>query len=206
MIKGFTNKALVIYPLPDDYFGRGRSYEGHLNTAARKLRDYLRMCGISYDCFATDDIARNTKESPDRWVLTLGSGDMHFVSTNCEGMDLDFSQGVKYPDMYKESLQKYPNVKGASIDNRFESILKRDAMVRRKILKDYKLVFIFNQPKSPAMRITPKADSGVLNILIDNTNFLAQCYMSDMSVSPVDILGIPNGNAPAYEWEVDKSV
>ena len=69
-------------------------------------------------------------------------------------------------------------------------------------MKTYQMVVLFKQPKSPAMRITTKAESGVLYMEIDNTTFISKCFMSDMEVDPISLLGIPNGNMPAYEWEV----
>jgi hypothetical protein len=202
MLYGFTRNALVVYPFMDDYSGRSSGYVDHVNRAASNLHTYLRNCSITYDCFATDDVARAVRQVPDRWLLTLNGGDMHFVKTNCEGMDLDFSNGVKYPDVYTATAERFPIERGASIDNRFEAILKRDAKARREIEKKYSLTIMFNQPKSPAMKLTPKAESGRLLILIDNTTFIAKCYMSDMLMDPIDLLGIPNANAPVYEWEV----
>lgn len=205
MIRGYTREALVVYPSYEDYVGRSRNYEIHIDKAASKVKEYLEKCGIRYQCFATDDVANLCEVVPDDWVLTLGSGDMFFAKTNCKGMDRDFSRAVKHPEIYKECLEKYPPARGQSLDGRFETMLLRDAKAKREIVKKYSLVILFNQPKSPAIKLTPKKDSGKLYILIDNTNFLAKCYISDMEVNPIDILGIPNGNAPVYEWEVENA-
>ena len=205
MIEGFTRTALVVYPSFEDYTGRSSAYEKHLDDAAKKIKDYLNMCNIRYQCFATDDVAQACEVVPDDWLLTLGSGDMFFAKTYCKGMDKDFSKAIKFPEIYKACNERYPVVKGLSIDGRFESMLQRDAKARRDIVKEYKIVVLFNQPKSPAIKLIPKKDSGKLYIFIDNTNFLAKCFMSDMEINPIDILGVPNGNAPVYEWEVDNA-
>ena len=202
MIQGFTAHALVIYPFIADYRGRGSRYFMHMNAAATNLQKYLRKNNISYDCYITDDVARECTVQPDRWLQTLNPGDMFFVKRNCEGMDGSFTNTVEFADTWESVGQAYPNERGVSIDRRFELVLKRDTKARREIMKTYQMVILFKQPKSPAMRITTKAGSGVLYVEIDNTTFITKCYMSDMEVDPISILGIPNGNMPAYEWEV----
>lgn len=202
MIQGFTSHALVIYPLIADYRGRGSRYFLHLNNAAINLQKYLQSNGVTYDCFITDDVARESSVQPDRWLQTLNAGDMFFVKRNCKGMDGSFTNVVEYPDIWEHVNTSYPNERGVSVDRRFELVLKRDSKARREIMKTYRMVVLFKQPKSPAMRITTKAESGVLYMEIDNTTFIARCFMSDMEIDPISILGIPNGNMPAYEWEV----
>lgn len=202
MIRGFTSHALVIYPLIEDYQGRGSRYCLHLNNAAANLQKYLHNNDVMYDCFITDDVARECAVQPDRWLQTLNAGDMFFVKRNCEGMNGSFTNVVEFPDIWEQVSASYPNERGASVDRRFEKVLKRDSKARREIMKTYRMVVLFKQPKSPAMRITTKAESGILYMEIDNTTFMAKCFMSDMEIDPISLLDIPNGNMPAYEWEV----
>lgn len=42
MIRGFVREALVVYPLWEDYFGRSREYQSHLNKAADNVKEYLK--------------------------------------------------------------------------------------------------------------------------------------------------------------------
>ena len=77
MIQGFTSHALVIYPLLMDYRGRGSRYFLHLNAAATNLQKYLRKNNITYDCFITDDAARESTVQPDRWLQTLNAGEVN---------------------------------------------------------------------------------------------------------------------------------
>ena len=89
-----------------------------------------------------------------------------------------------------------------SVERRFEITLKRESSARTMITKRYKFVIYVKQSKMPAIRVTPKAGSGILYLEITNVNFLATCYMSDMKMDVSDILGVKNGNMPVYEWEV----
>ena len=166
------------------------------------MQKYLRKNNITYDCFITDDAARESTVQPDRWLQTLNAGDMFFVKRNCVGMDGSFTNVIEFPEIWESVSVAYPNERGVSADRRFELVLKRDSKARREIMKTYQMVVLFKQPKSPAMRITTKAESGVLYMEIDNTTFISKCFMSDMEVDPISLLGIPNGNMPAYEWEV----
>lgn len=202
MIKGFTRSALIMYPTYDDFSDRSFDHKWHMDLAADKIHSYLRECNIESACFATDDVARELRDVPDKWVITLSGGDQHFVEVNCDGMNMDFSKCLKYPEIYKVTAEKYPLEKGSTPEGRFDVILNRDSKAKREIVKEFNLVLQIGTGKGAAMKLTPKAGSGKLYILIDNTSFLAKCYMSDMEINPIDILGIPNGNAPVYEWEV----
>lgn len=203
MLQGFDNKALVIYPLADDYYSKGLQYENHIRISALNVQKYLKLNNVYYDCFVTDDIAREIRVSPDRWVATLNQGDMFFVKNNCEDMFVDFANVVTNADVIKSTQDKYPNERGLGVERRFELVLKRDSMARREILKTYKIVILFKQPKSPAMRFVAKPGSGIMYIEIDNSSFLAKCFMSDTLMDTTELLGIKNGYMPAYEWEVN---
>lgn len=202
MIKGFTREALVLYPYWDDYTGRGSGYYEHINRASANVKKYLNDCGIKTASFITDDTARDIKTVPDIWLQTLGSGDMFFAKQYCDGMDGDFQNIVVKQEVTQSMLKKYPNVKGMSIDSRFELLLKRDLAARRQIMKEYKLLVLFN----PTLRYIPKAGNNILAIMIENSSFVAKTFISDMEDNAIDLLGIRNGNMPVYEWEVDNYV
>lgn len=203
MIQGFTSNALVIYPLADDYHGRGSQYFLHMNAAATNLQKYLKLNNITYDCFITDDVAKEVVVTPDRWISTLNQGDLFFVKNNCEGMDKPFGTVITNDDVIKTTLTKYPTERGLSVERRFEQVLKRDAMARRELVKLYKMVVLFKQPKSPTIRYTVKPGSGLMYIEIDNSTFLVKCYMSDTEVGATELLEVKNGFMPMYEWEVE---
>ena len=202
MITGFTREALVIMPLIEDYADKSMNYHCHIVESVRRIKKYLNACNITMDAFFTDDVMRDVNVEPDRWLITLNQGDTYFVKRNCKGMDALFTNRKTFDDMYADAAAKYPLEQGSSADKRFETILKRDAYTRRSILKTYKMVILFKQPKTPAMRINPKKGSGVLLVEVDNTTFTATCYIGDMQADAFDILGIANGSAPVYEWEV----
>lgn len=203
MIQGFTQNALVIYPLIGDYQGRGQNYLSHIQAASRNVKNYLEKNGITADNFITDDVALDISTSPSRWISTLSQGDLFFAKNNCVGMSRSFTNMIDFPDINQQMLAKYPNIKGASMERRYELVLKRDSAARREILKRYNLVILFKQPKSPTMRVMPKKESGIMYIEIDNTTFMATCYISDMKIGATELLGIKNGFMPAYDWEVD---
>uniref|UniRef100_UPI00402890C8 hypothetical protein n=1 Tax=Gemmiger formicilis TaxID=745368 RepID=UPI00402890C8 len=85
MITGFTNHALIVFPDEEVFEGRSHSYNGKLLKTTQVLREYLNLCEITMDCFATDSVAVDQHVRVDRWIGTLGQGDMFFVKNNCEG-------------------------------------------------------------------------------------------------------------------------
>lgn len=203
MIEGFTKHALVVYPHSTDYVGKNYDYKNNMDMSTRKLHTYLDKCGITYDCFITDDVARTVKEAPDRWVRSLLGGDMFFVKRNCVGFDREFKNEVTFDEIYSAVAEAVPVARGISTEARFERIITRDEKARKEICKKYNMIVLFKQGSNPAIKYTPKANSNVLYIEIDNTTFVAKCYMSNMVVDNIDILGFGNANMPVYEWEVD---
>lgn len=202
MIQGFARTALVLYPYWEDYSGRSSSYYNHINKAAENIKKYMNACGIKTVSFITDDAARDIRTTPDIWIQTLGSGDMFFAKQYCAGMDVDFHNVEVKKEVSQEMLKKYPNVKGASVDSRFEMMLKRDTAARRQIMKEYNLLVLFN----PTLKYAPKEGSNKLAVVIENSSFIPKTYISDMEENAIDLLGIKNGNMPVYEWEVETIV
>lgn len=202
MIKGFTRNAIVMFPYYDDYEGRGSSYTNKMERAASKLKQYLNVCDITYDCFNTDEVATLLRTEPDRWVSTLNQGDSFFVKQNCEGSVFNTRNMVYHEDVYLETAARFPIDRGTGEERRFELILKRDSKAKRDIAKKYKLVVLFKASSKTMFKYTPKAGSGILYLEIDAFNFIPKCWMSDTAMDVIEILGVPNGNAPVYEWEV----
>lgn len=203
MISGFSDSAVIIYPYYEDYGDKGASYKEHIHRGSDILISYLRKCGIKADCFVTDDVARMVPASPSRWLHTLNRGDMFFARNNCDGMDMEFEPSVVFEDVYDATAEKFPIPVKASVDRRFEVMLKRDGMARRLIMKKYKMVFGFRQPKNDSVRFKTKPNSGILYTEIDNTSFRVNSWMGDMSMDTTDLFGVKNAYMPLYEWEVD---
>lgn len=202
MITGFTRTAVMIFPEEEYCTDRGPQYRGHLEDSVKNIIDYLHKCNISVAFFATDDVAHNLRVSPDRWIITLNSGDMFFLKTNCTMMDMDFGDAEKYEDLYRSIATKHPVERGASIDRRFEVILKRDYAAKRDILRKYKLVVNFKHSKG-GIKFSTKAGSNVMYLEVENISFMLSSYMSDTKMDNIALLGVANANMPVYEWVLE---
>lgn len=201
MITGFTNHALLVFPDEEVYDGRSHSYIGKMLKAVEKIREYLNMCDITLDCFATDSVAVDKRVQCDRWIGTLGQGDMFFAKRNCEGIYTNQTRILNIDDAILKAAEQYPIDRGMSFDTRFEATLKRDAKAKRLIADKYKLLVLFTVSKG--MPIKYKHKLGTMCIEIGVSNFIPTVYMADTKINPIDVLGVPNGNAPVYEWEVN---
>ena len=124
MITGFTNHALIVFPDEEVFEGRSHSYNGKLLKTTQVLREYLNLCEITMDCFATDSVAVDQHVRVDRWIGTLGQGDMFFVKNNCEGVYTDTANIINNNEVILEAAAKFPIERGAGFDTRFEQVLK----------------------------------------------------------------------------------
>ena len=202
MIENFTKSALMVFPYYEDYRSRNTRYKTNLNNTVRNISTLLKKSGVELHYFVTDDVAQELTVKPDKWAVTLNRGDMFFVSNNCVGIPELHDNAVYFDDVYEATVQTHAIDRTMSVERRFEITLKRESSARTMITKRYKFVIYVKQSKMPAIRVTPKAGSGILYLEITNVNFLATCYMSDMKMDVADILGVKNGNMPVYEWEV----
>lgn len=201
MITGFTNHALIVFPDEEVFEGRSHSYNGKLLKTTQVLREYLNLCEITMDCFATDSVAVDQHVRVDRWIGTLGQGDMFFVKNNCEGVYTDTANITNNNEVILEAAAKFPIERGAGFDTRFEQVLKRDAKAKRSIAEKYRLLVLFITSKK--MPVKYKHKPGTMCLEINSTNFMPTVYMAETKIDPIEILGVPNGNAPVYEWEVN---
>ena len=78
---------------------------------------------------------------------------------------------------------------------------KRDAKAKRSIAEKYRLLVLFTTSKK--MPVKYKHKPGTMCLEINSTNFMPTVYMAETKIDPIEILGVPNGNAPVYEWEVN---
>lgn len=202
-MEGFTDKCLLLFPKPESYEYRSETYRLNFKKALNNLLTYLENKHIQPCCFTTDEIALTVNPRNVTWLQTLGDPDDFFMRNHNEIMaGLKYKTVEKLPDLYKKANAKVPLDKGLTTEQRFEVIVKREAMITKELINKYKLVIIFEQANNPSYKVVSKDADGRICIYIDNTSFIPRCYLSGMQVDANDLLCLLGANRPVFQWEV----
>lgn len=195
MIRGFAREALFMFrPLVSDAEADGifpPTYFRHLQMSIENICDYMKLNRVETHYLAYDDLA-NKVHPPMKWVMTIGQGDAHYVEKY--GIHAPV-ESIKYPEIYRAVSAKLPVDREATPRERLITVAKRVNAARKLIMKNYKIIVTFKGVMS-------KRSEGVMYFMIEDTSFNVKCYLGETEVDIIDFLGIPNANAPAYEWEV----
>lgn len=202
-MEGFTDNCLVLFPKPESYENRVDLYHIQLKRSIENLLKYLSKCKIQPQCFTTDEVALIVNPKDVEWLQTLSDPDNFFMITHNVSMEaLKYKQVTKLPDLYAKVNKDVPLERGLTEEQRFEVIVKRESRITKSIIKDSKLVILFEQPNNPSYKVVSKEGDGRICIFINNKTFTPKCFISGMEVDPNDILGFQGANRPVYQWEV----
>ena len=202
-MKGFDDKALILFPKMENYQSKSTAYKYQFKKAVNNMVKYLVDRDIKPHVFYTDDVARELALPDFVWVNPLGPADSFFIQKYCDNASraLDDTM-IHYEDFANEVLAKDPGSLNMSVDERFEMVLRHIAKTTAKIIPQYKIVVHFMVPNKAQYRVSSRPGDGKIRINVSASNFSPKTYISGNEENACDLLGIPCGNRCLDIWEV----
>ena len=202
-MRGFDDKALILFPKLESYEHRPANYKFQFNQAVSKLIQYLDEIGMVPHAFYTDDVARSINIPGVQWVNTLGFQDKYFASKHCQGMSNFMNiPMIEYEDIYNAVIAKDPWQDNMSEVETFNMLLRHETKALSKIIPMYKVVIHFMVKGNPKYKVTSKPADGKIRIIISAGTFIPTVYMSGNEENACDVLGKPYANRALDVWEV----
>ena len=203
-MRGFDNRALILFPKEEYIAAKPMRYKMQLQTAINKLTKYLRSIDIEPHVFYTDDVAREYCRGKATFIRTLILPDLYFTSNYCAGMDdaMTLQSDATFDEEVNEAALKNPLPEKPTQEEWFEVILKRDLTATKKIIPQYKIVVHFAIPNRAKYHVTSKQGDGRIRIIINAINFEPKVLLSGIETDPIDVLGLPCANRTVDNWEV----
>lgn len=202
-MKGFDDKALLLFPLYDNYASHSSSYMYKFKQCLGNMRDYLHSQGMNLHAFLTDDVAMTHKDMIDTWLSPLSKADRFFTSKYCEGMsDVLTMDAVEFPDIYAECARKDAGDPKMSTMERFELVTKHCKQACSAIIPMYSVVVHFQVKSKLQYKVTSKPGDKRIRIDVDAQSFIPKVYMSGSEMPACDVLGVPYANRNLGNWEV----
>lgn len=209
-MRGFDDKALILYPYMDSYENRPTNYKSQFRKAHDNLYRYLLSQDITPHVFYTDDLARLFKLPEERYVRTLPMADLFFVSNNCDGM-ADARQLVTDPTVVQDSeldalinkvVAKNPGSLDMSVEQRFELVTQHNSAVVKQLIPQYKIVIHFMFQHKMQYKVTSKDGDNRIRINIEANTFTPRVYVGGSEENAIDVLNVSYGNRALDLWEV----
>lgn len=200
-MKGFDNKALMLFPKLENYQNRSIGYKYNMKKAVTNMLRYLASIGIEPHVFYTDDVAREIKMPEFKWVSTLGKADRYFISKKCVGCgDALTIPMVEFEDVYNAVLAKDPGSLEMSDNERFEMIIRHTAKAASKIIPKYKIVIHFLVPSKAQYKVVSKPNDGRIRIDVNAFTFSPTAYLGGNEENICDLLGVPYASRSLDVW------
>lgn len=201
-MRGFDNKALILFPYFENYQSKNSAYRYQLRMAVTHLCNYLKEIGMEPHVFYSDDVAREIANEDFVWVSTMSKADSFFASRNCAGMqDAMKRPTVTFDDIYNDVTAKDPGYNDMSVEERFEMVVRHVNKAVAKIIPMYKVVIHFRFKNKMQYKVASKAGDSKIRINVDANTFQPTCYMGGIEMNACDLLDIPYGNRALDVWE-----
>lgn len=202
-MKGFSDKALLLFPLWDNYTAHSESYKYKFKKCLTNMVDYLHTQGMSVHAFMTDDVALEYKSLIDEWISPLSKADRFFTSKHCEGMQSAMQiKAIEYPDIYAECARKDAGSTDMSVTERFDLVTKHCKQACSAIIPEYNVVVHFQTKSKLQYKVTSKPGDKRIRIDVDASTFVPKVFMAGSEVPACDVLGVPYANRNLECWEV----
>lgn len=200
-MKGFDDKALILFPAYSHYEMKSSTYKYQFKTAVQNLITYLKSVDIEPHVFYVDDIARELAFPEFKYVSTFGTSDKYFISKNVAGCSNALTLPmITFDDIYNEVLAKDPGSSDESVEARFETVLNHSSKAAAKIIPKYKIVVHFLLPNKSQYRVTSKPCDGKIRINVNANTFSPTVYLSGMEENACDLLNVPYANRSLDVW------
>ena len=201
-MRGFANKALILFPFLDNYTSKSSTYKYQMKCAVNHLCGYLKSMDIEPHVFYTDDVARLINHESFVWVSSLSRADSFFASRNCDGMSEALTKPtVLFDDIYNDITAKDPGESSMTIPERFEMVVRHMNKAAAKIIPTYKIVIHFRFKNKQQYKVASKAGDGKIRINVDANTFMPTCYMGGIEMNACDLLAVNYGNRGLDLWE-----
>jgi len=203
-MKGFTDKALLLFPIWDYYESHSVSYKKRFKQCVANMCAYLHSQDIQVHALLTDDVARAHKDLIDAWVSPLSKADRFFASKYCEGMkDVLGMEAIEFPEIYAECARKDAGDPNMAVTERFELVTKHCKSACSSIIPVYSVVVHFQLKSKLQYKVTSKPLDKRIRIDVDINSFVPQVFMSGEEMNACDVLGVPYANRTLANWEVN---
>lgn len=204
-MKGFDDKALLLFPKEENWTNKPYEYKYQFRKAVNNICEYLKGIGIQPYAFYTDDVARDIAHPDIKWVSTLSRADRFFISRHCD-MNEAMSDMVCYEDIYNAITAKDPGSLDMTEEERFDMVLRHDAVAAKKIIPKYKIVIHFMVKSKSKYTVSSKQGDGKIRVTINASNFIPEVKLSGNMEDPGDIFNLPYGNRCVADWDTMKGV
>lgn len=205
-MKGFADKALIVFPKFETYEFKNDEYKYHVRKAVMNLLTYFKEVGIQSHFFYTDDIARALLIPGITYVSTLNISDRYFVSQNCDGMSNAMDKSIiQYPEVYAKYSIDDPDLNTLSVQQRFNLVMVHNNKAAMDIAQDYKILVHFVKPRETQYNFKSKNQDGRIYIEVNMDRLTPAAYISGTQVSPIDIFNRPYANRAMHVWEVSQN-
>lgn len=203
-MKGFDDKALLLFPLPDNYESHSDSYKYKFKQCLGNMCTYLHTQDMKVHAFLTDDVARIYRDMIDVWVSPLSKADRFFTSKYCEGMSgVMKMEAIEYPELYAECARKDAGDPNMSTVERFELVTKHCKQACSAIIPTYPVVVHFQIKSKLQYKVTSKPGDKRIRIDVDAQSFIPRVYMSGSEIDACNVLNVPYANRNLSSWEVE---
>lgn len=202
-MKGFDDKALILFPKLENYANKPLNYKYQFKLAVDNLVSYFKSVGIQPYAFYTDDVARELRHPDILFISPLGDADNFFIQKYCDNATDALSLTmVHYPEIENEVIAKDPIDIKADVAERFEGVVRHINKSTAKIIPLYRIVAHFQIPKRAQYKVTSKPGDGKIRMNISANTFIPKVYMSGNEEDPCDLLGTGYANRCLDSWEV----
>lgn len=203
-MKGFDNKALILFPTKEVFNEKPNSWKIKFKQALNNLERYLASVEIEPHYFYTDDIARDYPMNNTVWLSTLPVADKFFIANKYVGVDDAITRKmVEFPDIYAEVLRKDPGDPKMSDIDRYSMVLRHNSVAITKLIPKYPIVIHFLKKGKSQYKVASKPNDGKIRVTVDIDTFMPVCMLSGSCTCMCDVFNTPYANRAVNLWEVE---
>ena len=200
-MRGFTTRALILFPKMDSYENKPSVYKFQFRKAVANLLSYLEEMDIQPCVFYTDDVARSLNLENVKYIKTLPISDEFFVKKYCDSMvDVMSVEDNEFEEFIMEAQKKDPGTLDMTVEQRFELVSRHNAAVVKKIIPQFNVVFHFAIPNRAQYKVTSKPDDGRIRVTVNANTFAPTVFFSGKEEDPCDVLAAPYANRTLDNW------
>ena len=197
----YAEYGLILCPHIDTFEYKTPEYKALLKKSINKIIDFLLSKNIKPVMLCTDMVAAALNMERVTWLQTITYDDCEWALANCDYIKKAGESDITFPDFYDAVYDLYPEDDEATGEF-FDRMQKRVKILEKAVIKQQRVIFNIQTPSKASYNIKPMEESDRILVNVHNGHFHPTSFLGINEINPIDLLDLPTGNRPVYEWEV----
>lgn len=202
-MKGFADKALLLFPRFKNYNAKTPSDQSQFNLSVDKMIKYLLKNDIQPYVFNTDNLVDIVPMEGAKILDVVLPEDKMILEEYFLGGKKVTSGEPMSRDKAAKQRNKFKAKIGSTKEEKLDIFLKRNKFITKEYFKDFNIIVTWEDTKQRYYHVTSKKEDDTILITVSRINYSVSAELGGSYIDdPISLFNYVGARQPLTLWEV----